>query len=86
MSRIGVKPITIPSGVTLQVAEKSVTVTGPKGTLEAPLFPKVKVSVEDAKVLVTRTSDVPQVRAYHGLVRSMINNHIEGVTKGYKSL
>ncbi len=84
MSRIGVKPITIPSGVTLQIADDKVTVTGPKGTLTAPLFRKVKVSVEENEVKVTRTSDLPQIRAYHGLVRSMINNHIQGVTAGYK--
>jgi len=84
MSRIGVKPITIPSGVTITVADTQIAVKGPKGELTVPMMPKVSVVVEGDQVKVSRVDNTPQIRAYHGLVRSLINNQIVGVTKGYK--
>lgn len=83
MSKIGRKAITIPSGVTLTVNEKTVVVRGPKGELIAPSFPNINIAVDGKEVMVTRTSEEREVKAQHGLVRSLINNNIIGVTDGY---
>jgi large subunit ribosomal protein L6 len=83
MSKIGRKAISIPSGVTVTVADSGITVKGPKGELVTPRFPKVIVAVADNEVRVTRTSEDREVKALHGLVRSLINNNILGVTEGY---
>lgn len=84
MSKIGRKPISLPSGVTVEVQADAVVVKGPKGQLSAPLLSGITVKVEDNEVVVGRTSDDKQVRAFHGLVRSLINNHVHGVAEGYK--
>lgn len=84
MSRIGLTPITIPTGVTITVADQLITVKGPKGELTARLERGVKVDEIEGKVKVTRKNDLPATRAFHGLVRSLINNHIKGVTDGFK--
>lgn len=83
MSRIGRKSISIPSGVTVTVADKSVTVKGPKGELTSPLFAGIKVQVADNELVVERSNDRIQTRAHHGLVRSLINSNIVGVTEGF---
>lgn len=84
MSRIGKLPVEIPSGVTITVGKQSITVAGPKGTLEVPLQAKTSTKVEGNQVIVTRTDDEPKSRAWHGLQRSLINNAVEGVTKGFE--
>lgn len=84
MSRIGYKPITIPSGVTVTVNADGIEVKGAKGTLVAPAVSGVVVEVKDNEVLVTRKNELAQSKANHGLIRSLINNHIIGVTEGYK--
>lgn len=84
MSKIGRKPISLPAGVTLEIQADSVVVKGPKGQLTAPLMPGITVKVEDNQILVERKSDEKQVKAGHGLVRSLVNNHVIGVTEGYK--
>lgn len=84
MSRIGKKPLVIPAGVTVTVTTNDVTVTGPKGVLTAPLFPKIGVTIEDTNLKVTRSNDEIQVKAHHGLVRSLLENNIIGVTQGYE--
>lgn len=68
----------------MEIQGESIVVKGPKGQLTAPLMPGIKVAVENNEVLVTRDSDQKQVKASHGLVRSLVNNHIIGVTDGYK--
>ncbi len=83
MSRIGDAPILIPVGVTVEVGGKSLTVTGPKGTLSLTVSPDVKVAVEDGKVLVKRKNNQKPVRAMHGLTRSLIANMVLGVTNGW---
>lgn len=83
MSKIGRKAISIPSQVTVTVANGEVQVKGPKGELSTQVFPKISVMVEDNEVKVTRTSEDRQIKALHGLVRSLINNMIIGVTDGY---
>ena len=83
MSKIGRKAISIPSGVTVTVTDDLISVKGPKGELTTNTFPHVLVAVEENEVRVTRDSEDREVKALHGLVRSVINNHIEGVTDGY---
>lgn len=85
MSRIGKKPIDLPSGVTVDVsAHGVVTVKGPKGTLTQDVNPDIKVKVEDAQVVVERATDSKRHKSLHGLYRSLINNMIIGVHEGYK--
>jgi large subunit ribosomal protein L6 len=84
MSRIGKAPIDIPSGVTVTVNEKIVTVKGPKGELEQTIQPSISVKVEDNQVVLERASEEKQDKALHGLFRSLINNMIVGVSEGYK--
>ncbi len=85
MSRIGRKPINIPAGVTVNVADDNViTVKGPKGELVRKLHPEIKVEVEGAVINVTRPSDAPKHRSLHGLTRTLVSNMVEGVLNGYK--
>lgn len=84
MSRLGRKPIPIPAGVEVQVADRVVSVKGPLGRLEWTLTPRVSVAVTDGRVQVSRSTDDAKVRALHGLVWAELRNMIEGVTKGYE--
>ncbi|MFP4623819.1 MAG: 50S ribosomal protein L6 [Gemmatimonadota bacterium] len=84
MSRIGNAPIELPQGVEVTVSGDVVRVKGPKGELEQRVRPEVGVKVEDGTVVVTRSSDVKQHRAYHGLTRALIANMVEGVSEGYR--
>lgn len=85
MSRIGKKPIDVPAGVDVTIAEPNiVTVKGPKGTLEKQLPKEMIITKEGATVTVTRPSDLKKMRALHGLTRTLIFNMVEGVTKGYE--
>ena len=87
MSRIGRMPIAIPAGVTVEVAENNkVTVKGPKGTLERVLSNELTVKVEDGNVVVERPNDLKRIKSLHGLTRTLINNMIVGVTKGYEKV
>jgi large subunit ribosomal protein L6 len=89
MSRIGKKPVAIPAGVEVKSSGKTVSVKGPKGTLNLDLTGAISVEVDAAtkEVRVGRDGDARMDRAKHGLYRALINNMIEGVTKGYaKSL
>lgn len=83
MSRIGKLPITVPSGVTLNVANGVVSVKGPKGELSQEINPAITISIENGEVTLTRANDEKQNRAMHGLYRSLINNMIIGVSQGY---
>ena len=85
MSRIGKKPINIPSGVTVDVtAHGTVTVKGPKGTLTQDVNPDIQVKVENNEVVVARPTDSKRHKSIHGLYRSLINNMVIGVSEGYK--
>lgn len=84
MSRIGLKAIEVPQGVTVSVTDKVVEVKGSKGQLTVEILPGIKVEVKEGSVFVTRSNDEKQTRAFHGLVRSLINNAVEGVNTGYK--
>ena len=83
MSRIGKKPITLPKGIEVTQKDGAVTVKGPKGTLVQEINTDFSVSVEDGTLTVERPSDNKDHKALHGLYRSLINNMIEGVEKGY---
>ncbi len=84
MSRIGNKPIEIPSGVTVTVDGQKVTVKGPKGTLERVVTEPIKLEVKDNKVLVTRPNDEPLNKSLHGLTRSLVNNMVQGTVKEFE--
>lgn len=85
MSRIGKKPIPVPRGVEVTIAEGNVvTVKGPKGTLTQQMSPEMIIKHENGVVTVSRPSDVKEHRALHGLTRSLIANMVIGVTEGYQ--
>ncbi|MHB1549950.1 MAG: 50S ribosomal protein L6 [Vulcanimicrobiaceae bacterium] len=84
MSRIGKLPIPVPSGVNVDVGDGAVRVTGPKGELRQPVLSYVGVSIEEGRVLVERSGNAKQHRAAHGLTRTLINNMIVGVSKGFR--
>jgi large subunit ribosomal protein L6 len=84
MSRIGKKPIPIPSGVEVQITPGSVTVKGPKGSLSERVSPEMAVSQEDGSIVVARPTDRGQHRALHGLTRSLVANMVTGVTEGFE--
>ena len=83
MSRIGRKPIDVPSGVDIAIKPERVTVTGPKGELSERIHRDITVAVDDGVVTVTRPTDRGEHRALHGLTRSLVANMVEGVTNGY---
>lgn len=84
MSRIGNKPISVPAGVSVSVADSNiVTVKGPKGELTQEVNPEMGVAVEDGSVQVSRPTDQKRHKALHGLYRSLINNMVIGVSEGY---
>ncbi|MCB0881339.1 MAG: 50S ribosomal protein L6 [Thermoleophilia bacterium] len=83
MSRIGRAPVTIPDGVTVDIAGQRVTVKGPKGTLEHDVARPITVAQEDGSLVVSRPTDRGPHRALHGLTRSLLANMVEGVTNGF---
>lgn len=84
MSRVGQAPVTIPSGVEVSVDRAGVGVKGPKGELRQSIPEGILVEVTDGEVRVARASEVREVRALHGLVRSLVANMIHGVTEGFE--
>jgi len=84
VSRVGRAPIPVPSGVDVTVAGAHITVKGPKGTLERDLPETITVRQEDTQLLVERPDDERQNRALHGLVRSLVNNMVVGVSDGFR--
>lgn len=83
MSRIGRKPITIPAGVQVTMADGVVTAKGPKGTLTQKIHPNMTVAIEGNEITVTRPNDEKENRSLHGLTRTLINNMVEGVANGF---
>ncbi|MCX2679517.1 50S ribosomal protein L6 [Galbibacter sp. EGI 63066] len=82
MSRIGNSPIAIPEGVTVDIKEDEVTVKGKLGELKQTIS-NVTIKVEDGEVVLERSSEAKNIKAKHGLYRSLINNMVEGVSKGF---
>ena len=83
MSRIGRKPIAVPSGVDVKIDGNHIAVKGPKGTLERDIHKDMTLALENGEILVTRPSDDKAHRALHGLTRSLVNNMVVGVTEGF---
>ncbi len=83
MSRIGKMPVPVPSGVTINIDGSNVSVKGPKGELSRKFPEGISFTIEDNKVITTRSNDESQQRALHGLSRALMANMVEGVTKGY---
>ncbi len=84
MSRIGKKPISVPSGVKVSIANRAVTVEGKLGKLQYTHRPEIAVKVEGDTIICSRDSEERESRAYHGLTRALINNMMVGVTEGYE--
>jgi large subunit ribosomal protein L6 len=85
MSRIGKKPIDVPSGVNVTINGRDITVQGAKGTLTYAHRPEVSVSLSDDKkqIVVERLKETGQHRAYHGMTRALLNNMVVGVSQGF---
>lgn len=81
MSRVGKKPITIPSGVTVSIKDSELEVKGPKGTLKSPIPEGVEFKIEDNTLTAERAGD--DLSAMHGLARALANNAVVGVTEGF---
>ncbi|GEN88600.1 50S ribosomal protein L6 [Oceanobacillus sp. FSL W8-0428] len=84
MSRVGLKPVEIPEGVELKFNGTTLTVKGPKGELTRDFHPDIKINVEGNILTVARPSDHKDHRALHGTTRSLINNMVVGVSKGFE--
>ncbi|WP_417457550.1 50S ribosomal protein L6 [Kordiimonas sp.] len=83
MSRIGKKPVAIPSGVTVSLNGSDLTVKGPKGELAMSFVPEVTVAQDDQGIVVSPVNETKRARSMWGMQRTMISNLIEGVTEGY---
>lgn len=84
MSRIGLKPINLPSGVEIKIDEKNfVEVKGPKGQLSEQISPDMEIKIEDGVLNVARPSENKKHKSLHGLSRTLISNMVVGVTEGY---
>jgi len=83
MSRIGRKPIDVPSGVNVDLVNNAITVKGPKGTLSRVLHKEIQVSMQDNVIHVERPSDNKLHRSLHGTTRTVIQNMVSGVTEGF---
>ncbi len=86
MSRIGKLPIEIPGGVTVSLDESVIKVKGPKGALARKIMDGVIIELNDNRILVKRSNDAKSAQAAHGLTRTLINNMVTGVTKGFEEV
>src|SRR3712207_6329519 len=84
MSRVGQAPITVPDGVTVTVGDGRVHVKGPKGELQRSIPEGIELAQGDGAITVTRQGENREVKALHGLVRSLVNNMVIGVTQGFE--
>lgn len=84
MSRIGKLPVQIPSGVEVKFDNNVITVKGPKGELSQEVNPLIKVEISEAEITFTPLDETKEARSFHGLYRSLTDNMIVGVTKGFK--
>jgi large subunit ribosomal protein L6 len=83
MSRVGKKPIVLPSGVKVSVSDTELEVQGPKGKLRTPVPAGISFSLEKGELVCQRSSDARQQRAFHGLARALANNAVRGVSEGF---
>jgi large subunit ribosomal protein L6 len=83
MSRIGKKPVTLPKGVAVEIQGNTVAVKGPRGELRRTLHSEMQVAMADGQVTVARPSEEKRHKALHGLTRTLVQNMVEGVSKGF---
>jgi len=83
VSRIGKKPVVIPSNITVKLNGHSLSVKGPKGELNDTFHPNISLEIKENEIIATRSNDLKENRALHGLTRSLIQNMIIGVSDGY---
>jgi large subunit ribosomal protein L6 len=83
MSRIGRKPVTVPAGVTLDLRGHEVAVKGPRGELRRQLHPEMQLALADGTLTVSRPSEEKRHKALHGLTRTLVQNMVDGVSKGF---
>jgi large subunit ribosomal protein L6 len=83
MSRIGRRPIAVPSGVNVTIADRTITVKGSRGELGREIPENINIEQQDGSLLVTRENDEPNVRALHGLTRALVSNMVTGVSTGF---
>ena len=83
MSRIGKKPVAIPSGVTADIADGTLTVKGPKGTLTMGLTDEIKYEVGEGEISILPANDTKRARSFWGMQRTLVANLVSGVTEGY---
>ena len=86
MSRIGKQPINIPKGTDVKMQDNFVSIKGSKGELKWGVPPDIKVSLQDGKLIVERSSDIKQLKALHGLTRNILSNMVTGVNTGYQKI
>ena len=86
MSRIGKKPVTLPKGVAVEIQGNTVAVRGPKGELRRTLHTEMQVALADGQVTVSRPSDEKRHKALHGLSRTLVQNMVDGVSKGFSKI
>ena len=84
MSRIGKKPVPVPTGVQVKIDGSAVIVKGPKGELKRTFSDLITIAQDGGELKVSRPDDLRETRALHGLTRALLNNMVEGVTKGFK--
>lgn len=83
MSRIGRKPITIPAGVAVEIETQTIKVTGPKGTLEQTMMPGIKIEQNGDTLNLTKMTETPETGRTYGLMRTLVDNMVTGVSKGF---
>ncbi len=83
MSRLGKKPVPVPSNAKVQIADRAVTISGPKGSLTWTAPPPIRVAVDGGHLVVSRADDAAQSKAFHGLTRALLANMVKGVVDGY---
>ena len=83
MSRVGRLPVTVPSGVQVNINGQNVSIKGPKGSIARTFAPGVTIQMENGHIVVQRESDLPTLRALHGTTRALINNMVTGVSTGF---
>jgi len=86
VSRIGQMPIVLPEKVKATINGNQVRVEGPKGSMERTFRPEISISLKDGIITVERPSDEPQIRAFHGLTRALLNNMVVGVSEGFEKV
>lgn len=86
MSRVGRLPVTVPSGVKVEIDGQNVSVNGPKGSMSRTFAPGITIQMESGNVIVQRDSDAPTLRSLHGTTRALINNMVTGVSTGFTTI